>query len=67
MREILLGLQTFLDEPNAKSVANAEACELLSAKGRERYDERVKADARTYESRLAAHNAKAAAAAVAAP
>ena len=57
MREILLGLQTFFDEPNATSVANAEASELLSAKGRERYDERVKADARTYEARLAAHQA----------
>jgi ubiquitin-conjugating enzyme E2 I len=45
MRDILLGLQTFLDEPNAASVANAEACEMLSKHGRERYDARVKAEA----------------------
>ena len=33
IRDLLLGLQTFLEEPNPGSVANPEACEMLRKPG----------------------------------
>ena len=60
MKEILLGLQAFLEEPNPESVANGEACKMLSKSGggQASFQARVKAEALTYEARLAAHLAK---------
>jgi ubiquitin-conjugating enzyme E2 I len=53
MRQILLGLQAFLDEPNAKSVANGEACALYNASAR-KYEARVREEAKAYSAALAA-------------
>jgi ubiquitin-conjugating enzyme E2 I len=72
IRHVLLALQTFLDEPNPKSVANPEACNLCS-KDRAAYDARARKEAAGYEAALAARRkaeeaaeARAAAAAAAA-
>ena len=54
LREVMVALQTFLEEPNPGSVANAEACEMLrKPDGRAQFEKRVKADALKYEARLA--------------
>lgn len=56
--DILLGLQSFFDEPNPKSVANEAACELLTKSGRAAYNDRVKKEALLYEQRLEEHKKK---------
>lgn len=53
LRQILLALQSLLDEPNPNSVANAEACELLRKSGVGAYTARVKSEAAGYPARLA--------------
>jgi ubiquitin-conjugating enzyme E2 I len=51
IKEILLSLQTFLDDPNPNSIANAEACTLCRS-NRAKYDERVKLEAKRYATLL---------------
>lgn len=59
IRDLLLGLQTFLEEPNPGSVANPEACEMLRKPGGKKlFEARAAADAKAYESKLAAMLAK---------
>jgi ubiquitin-conjugating enzyme E2 I len=57
LKEILLALQSLLDEPNPASVANAEACELLRKSGVSAYTARVKSEAAAYPARLARYMA----------
>ena len=54
IKDILLGLQALLDEPNPYSVANDEACEILRTRGKSAYEERVKKEVQHYEQRLEA-------------
>ena len=57
LSEVLTALQTYLDEPNPKSVANPEACSLYK-KGAAEYNERVVEFARSYPALLEAAKKK---------
>ncbi len=47
LRQLLIGIQQLLDEPNAKSVANGEFYELYRS-DRRRYEETVRSFARAH-------------------
>lgn len=49
--DILRALITFLDEPNPNSIANKDACSLLSTSGAAAYNERVRLFVREYAAR----------------
>lgn len=55
IKDILIGLQNFLDEPNPHSRANLEACGYLLKEGRAAYDARIKKEALHYEEKLEAY------------
>jgi len=55
IKDILIGLQNFLDEPNPYSTANKEACAYLQKEGRAAYDAKIKKEALKYEEKLEAY------------
>ena len=51
--DVLRALVTLLDEPNPQSIANADACTLLTSRGRAAYDAHIRTLAVAYAARAA--------------